>query len=220
MHGEPIRAAQPVGASRFLQGMTAAAKVRESIAMTRHVLVLGGARSGKTAFAEQLAIRSGSRPAYLATAEALDAEMRDRVESHKAGRAARFTTIEEPLALPAALVRASASHDVILVDCLTLWITNMLGANKDVAAAVEELATMLTDVTTARVILVSNEVGLGIVPDNPLARSFRDLAGAAHQRLAEICDDVYFIVAGLPMVLKGSPPQTEAAEPSNGVHEA
>jgi adenosylcobinamide kinase/adenosylcobinamide-phosphate guanylyltransferase len=216
MHGEPIRAAQPVGASRFLHGMTAAAKVRESIAMTRHVLVLGGARSGKTAFAEQLAIRSGTRPAYLATAEALDAEMRDRVESHRAGRAARFTTIEEPLALPAALVRASASHDVILVDCLTLWITNLLVANDDVATAVSELGATLVQLKASKVILVSNEVGLGIVPDNAMARTFRDLAGAAHQRLAEICDDVHFIVAGLPMTLKGEAPRRDETR----VHEA
>jgi adenosylcobinamide kinase/adenosylcobinamide-phosphate guanylyltransferase len=174
--------------------------------MTRHVLILGGARSGKTAFSEQLAIRSGSRPAYLATAEALDAEMRDRVASHRAGRAAHFTTIEEPLALPDALLKASARHDVILVDCLTLWITNLLMANEDVAKAVSELGATLVQLKTAKVILVSNEVGLGIVPDNAMARTFRDLAGSAHQRLAEICDDVYFIVAGLPMTLKGEAP--------------
>ncbi|KRA56030.1 bifunctional adenosylcobinamide kinase/adenosylcobinamide-phosphate guanylyltransferase [Devosia sp. Root635] len=172
--------------------------------MTGHVLVLGGARSGKTAFAEQLAIRSGSRPAYMATAQALDAEMRDRVASHRAGRAARFTTIEEPLALSDALVAAAKKHDVILVDCLTLWITNLLVANEDVAKAVSELGATLVQLKAARVILVSNEVGLGIVPDNAMARTFRDLAGSAHQRLAEICDEVHFIVAGLPMTLKSA----------------
>lgn len=174
--------------------------------MTRHVLVLGGARSGKTAFAEQLALRGGSKPAYLATAEALDGEMRARVASHKAGRAARFTTIEEPIALSDALLTASRDHDVILVDCLTLWITNLLMANEDVAKAVSELGATLVQLKAAKVILVSNEVGLGIVPDNAMARTFRDLAGAAHQRLAEICDDAYFIVAGLPMTLKGEAP--------------
>ena len=174
--------------------------------MTRHVLVLGGARSGKTAFSEQLALRSGSRPAYLATAEALDAEMRDRVASHQAGRAAHFTTIEEPLALSDALLKAATQHDVILVDCLTLWITNLQVANEDVAKAVSELGATLVQLKTAKVILVSNEVGLGIVPDNAMARTFRDLAGSAHQRLAEICDDVYFVVAGLPMTLKGAAP--------------
>ena len=174
--------------------------------MKRHVLVLGGARSGKTAFAEQLAIRSGSRPAYLATAEALDSEMRDRVASHQAGRAGQFATIEEPLALSDALLKASTRHDVILVDCLTLWITNLLMANKDVAGAVSQLGATLVELKTAKVILVSNEVGLGIVPDNAMARTFRDLAGSAHQRLAEICDDAYFIVAGLPLTLKGEAP--------------
>lgn len=182
-----------------------------------HVLVLGGARSGKTGFGERLAMRLGESPVYLATAEALDGEMRDRVRTHQQQRQGRFETIEEPLDLSGALLRAVRDHDVVLVDCLTLWISNMLGANKDVAAAVEELALTLNEVATARVILVSNEVGLGIVPDNPLARSFRDLAGSAHQRLAEICDDVYFIVAGLPMVLKGD--QTVVAG-GKGRHEA
>jgi adenosylcobinamide kinase/adenosylcobinamide-phosphate guanylyltransferase len=173
----------------------------------RHVLVLGGARSGKTGFAERLAMGAGLSPAYLATAEALDSEMRERVESHRRQRAGRFETIEEPLALPGALRQAAGHHDVVLVDCLTLWITNLLGAGQDVARAVDELIAALAEIETSRVILVSNEVGLGIVPDNPLARTFRDLAGSAHQRIAEICDDVYFVAAGLPLTLKGAPPE-------------
>jgi adenosylcobinamide kinase/adenosylcobinamide-phosphate guanylyltransferase len=92
----------------------------------------------------------------------------------------------------------------VLVDCLTLWITNLLAVERNVARAVDELAAVLPELTATRVFLVSNEVGLGIVPDNPLARTFRDLAGAAHQRLAEICTDVHFVVAGLPMTLKGA----------------
>jgi adenosylcobinamide kinase/adenosylcobinamide-phosphate guanylyltransferase len=170
----------------------------------QHVLVLGGARSGKTSFAERLAMGLGTNPAYLATAEALDSEMRDRVRAHRDQRQGRFTTIEEPLQLAEALDRAAGAHDVILVDCLTLWITNLLAAEQNVADAVDALIAILPQIETARVILVSNEVSLGIVPDNALARSFRDLAGAAHQRLAEICNDVYFVVAGLPMTLKGS----------------
>lgn len=168
-----------------------------------HVLVLGGARSGKTGFAERLAMRAGEAPLYLATAQALDAEMRDRVRLHQQQRHKRFSTLEEPVALTTALRAAAKTHDVILVDCLTLWITNLLGTNHDVAAAVEELAVTLPTIESSRVILVSNEVGLGIVPDNPLARTFRDLTGAAHQRLAQICTDVHFVVAGLPMTLKG-----------------
>jgi adenosylcobinamide kinase/adenosylcobinamide-phosphate guanylyltransferase len=122
---------------------------------------------------------------------------------HQQQRHRRFATLEEPIELTMALKAAAKSHDVILVDCLTLWITNLVGANQDVAKAVDELASALPAIETSRVILVSNEVGLGIVPDNPLGRMFRDLAGAAHQRLAEICTDVHFVVAGLPMTLKG-----------------
>lgn len=172
--------------------------------MGGHVLVLGGARSGKTGFAERLAMRAGETPLYLATAQALDDEMRERVRMHQQQRHKRFATLEEPIALTTALKAAARRHDVILVDCLTLWITNLLGTNQDVARAVDELVAALPEIETSRVILVSNEVGLGIVPDNPLARMFRDLAGAAHQRLAEICTDVHFVVAGLPMTLKGA----------------
>jgi len=171
--------------------------------MSGHVLVLGGARSGKTGFAERLAMRGGDRPLYLATAQALDEEMRERVRLHQQQRHKRFSTLEEPLALANALKGAARQHDVILVDCLTLWISNLLGASRNVAEAVSELAATLETLEASRVILVSNEVGLGIVPDNPLARTFRDLAGAAHQRLAEICTEVHFVVAGLPMTLKG-----------------
>lgn len=169
-----------------------------------HILVLGGARSGKTGFAERLAMRAGERPLYLATAEALDTEMRERVKLHQQQRHHRFATLEEPLALASAIRSAAQRHDVILVDCLTLWITNLLGSNLNVAAAVDELAAVLAGTENCTVIMVSNEVGLGIVPDNALARMFRDLAGAAHQRLAEICTDVHFVVAGLPMTLKGT----------------
>jgi adenosylcobinamide kinase / adenosylcobinamide-phosphate guanylyltransferase len=183
-----------------------------------HTLVLGGARSGKTGFAERLTMRAGKHPAYLATAEALDDEMRERVRTHKQQRGGAFATIEEPLQLSAALTRAARDHDAILVDCLTLWITNMIVANHDVADAVEGLVKTLGRIDTARVILVSNEVGLGIVPDNAMARMFRDLAGSAHQRLAEICDDAYFVVAGLPMVLKGAVPEAEVMV--RRVHEA
>ena len=172
----------------------------------QHILILGGARSGKTAFAERLAMRLGSSPAYLATAEALDGDMRERVLTHQRTREGRFATIEEPIELSDAIIAASKRHDVVLVDCLTLWITNLLGVGLDVAELVEELSVTLAQIKRARIILVSNEVGLGIVPDNALARSFRDLAGSAHQRLAEICADVYFVAAGLPLTMKGSAP--------------
>ena len=171
--------------------------------MSGHVLILGGARSGKTGFAERMAMRSGETPLYLATAQALDAEMLERVKLHQQQRHKRFATLEEPLALSSALRGAAKKHDVILVDCLTLWITNLLGSGQNIAEADDDLVATLPALTGTRVILVSNEVGLGIVPDNALARMFRDLAGAAHQRLAEICTEVHFVVAGLPMTLKG-----------------
>lgn len=182
-----------------------------------HVLVLGGARSGKTGFAERLTMRAGSRPVYLATAQALDDEMRERVRAHREQRGPEFATIEEPLELSRAIAEASKTHDAILVDCLTLWITNLIMAEENVAAAVDELLATLVETQGSRVILVSNEVGLGIVPDSAMARMFRDLAGSAHQRVAEICDDAYFVVAGLPMVLKGAPPEAEVVR---RVHEA
>src|SRR5690554_2124072 len=169
--------------------------------MTRHCLILGGARSGKTAFAEKVALHSGARAAYLATADILDGEMRERVSSHQVSRGNRFTTIEEPLELSHAILKAGATHDVVLVDCLTLWLTNLLIANEDVATAVGELCATLMEFRQAKIILVSNEVGLGIVPDNAMARTFRDLVGSTHQRLAEVCEDVYFIAAGLPLTM-------------------
>lgn len=149
-------------------------------------------------------MRLGQNPAYLATAEALDEEMRLRVSTHQQQRAGAFATIEEPLDLAAAIAVAGRQHDVILVDCLTLWISNLLGAELDVTAEVGELIDVLNALESARVILVSNEVGLGIVPDNALARLFRDLAGSSHQRLAVVCSDVYFVAAGLPLALKGN----------------
>lgn len=172
-----------------------------------HILVLGGARSGKTALAERLATANGGTPAYLATAEALDDEMIERVAAHRRMREGRFTTIEEPLELPQALFAAAQQHDVVLVDCLTLWITNLLSMERDVADEVDTMVEMLDSLTTTQVILVSNEVGMGIVPDNALARTFRDLTGAAHQELAAICRHVYLVVAGIPMVVKGDAPE-------------
>lgn len=167
-----------------------------------HILVLGGARSGKTAFAETRALALGRAPAYIATAEAWDDEMRARIARHRDLRANRFTTIDAPLDLAPAIAIASAQHDTILVDCLTLWITNLMLAGRDINAAVTDLLATLA-ATATPVILVSNEVGLGIVPDNAMARQFRDHAGLTHQRLATLCTEVHFIVAGLPMTLKG-----------------
>lgn len=177
--------------------------------MNGHFLILGGARSGKTSFAERLALQLSTHPAYLATAEALDDEMRLRVSAHQSQREGRFTTFEEPVMLADTLEGAAGRHDVVLVDCLTLWMSNLLGAEINVTEALDDLVDALEGMADTRVILVSNEVGQGIVPDNALARAFRDLAGAAHQRLAGLCGNVYFVTAGLPMALKGQLPDLD-----------
>ena len=157
-------------------------------------LVLGGARSGKSRYAESLFSTPGPRT-YIATAQAFDDEMHDRIAAHRTDRAAAgWTTIEEPLDLPGALRRADAP---VLVDCLTLWVSNLLLADRPVPALEAALATR-----THRTVLVSNEVGLGIVPDNVLARRFRDEAGRLHQRLAAIATTVTLVVAGIPMRVK------------------
>ncbi len=162
-------------------------------------LVLGGARSGKSAYAERL-IRAMPAPwVYCATAQALDDEMRDRIAHHQARRAEGWITRETPLDLAEALATASRP---ILVDCLTLWLTNIMLAGRDVPA---EAATLLAaaKASKAPIVFVSNEVGLGIVPDNALARDFRDHAGRLNQEVAKIAAHVVFMAAGLPMVLKG-----------------
>lgn len=168
--------------------------------MKREVsLVLGGVRSGKSRYAEGL-IRGRPQPwTYIATAEGLDDEMRARIARHRADRGAGWTTIEEPLALPDAL-KAHAGA-AVLVDCLTLWLTNLMIAGRCAESAVDDLVSALVAVR-GTVVLVSNEVGLGIVPDNELARAFRDEAGRMHQRVASVADRVVLMVAGLPLTVK------------------
>lgn len=159
-------------------------------------LVLGGARSGKSRYAEALI---GARPAlYLATGEAHDAEMRERIREHQKRRGANWTTRDAPLALAEAL---RAADRPVLVDCLTLWLSNLLGARRDPDAETRNLVETLPALR-APVIFVSNEVGLGIVPDNKLAREFRDHAGRLHQAIAAIASRVVFVAAGLPLTLK------------------
>ena len=176
--------------------------------MTSHTLVIGGARSGKSRHAEALARGTGLERLYLATATPRDDEMRERIAHHRDARAADgWRTVEEPLALVDALRREAAPGRVVLVDCLTLWLTNvMLGAPPEAArgaveAACADLAGSLPGLA-GPAILVSNEVGWGIVPDNRLARDFRDAQGRLNQRVAEACGRVVLVAAGLPLVLK------------------
>ena len=167
-------------------------------------LVLGGARSGKTAFAlrSAQALAGRDRPLVLiATAEALDEEMTERIAHHRLERGDRWRTVEAPLALPRAVSQCEAA-DVVVVDCLTLWISNLMHGGHNVAARSLDLVSALA-ASPAEVFVVSNEVGQGIVPDNALARRFRDEVGRAHQALAEAAAAVVFVTAGLPQRLKG-----------------
>ncbi|MBO9124612.1 MULTISPECIES: bifunctional adenosylcobinamide kinase/adenosylcobinamide-phosphate guanylyltransferase [unclassified Rhizobium] len=165
-------------------------------------LVLGGARSGKSRFAEQLVIDSGLERHYIATGRAWDEEMRARIDQHKADRGDLWTTHEEPLDLVGQLAAIDGVGRAVLVDCLTLWVTNLMMEERDMAAEFAALAAYLPK-AKARLVIVSNEVGLGIVPENRMAREFRDHAGRLHQMIAAVAADVYFIAAGLPLKMKG-----------------
>jgi adenosylcobinamide kinase/adenosylcobinamide-phosphate guanylyltransferase len=164
------------------------------------MLVLGGARSGKSRHAEAQCEAIPGTITYIATAQAFDTEMRDRIATHRARRSARWNSFEAPITLPAAIAQAQQSGP-ILVDCLTLWLSNLLLAEEDIPAWSEKLIAAIM-ACSAPIILVSNEVGLSIVPDNVLARRFRDEAGLLNQRVAAACDKVLFIAAGLPLTLK------------------
>jgi adenosylcobinamide kinase/adenosylcobinamide-phosphate guanylyltransferase len=167
-------------------------------------LVLGGARSGKSRFAETLCLAGAAEPIYLATSQPLDAEMAARVARHQAERDQRWCTVEEPLALAERLRELAAPERIVLVECLTLWLTNLMVAGRDVPAASAELVELLPDLA-GPVVMVSNEVGQGIVPANAMARAFVDHAGRLHQRLAQAAGWVRFVAAGLPLDLKAPP---------------
>ncbi len=175
----------------------------------RATLVLGGARSGKSRYAEALLAGHPGRRLYIATAEAGDAEMAERIRRHRARRGDAWEAVEAPLELPQVL--AAAGGAAVLVDCLTLWLSNLIHAGRDpevaTAALVEALAAC-----RGPAVLVSNEVGWGIVPENALARTFRDAAGLMHQAVAAAADRVVLVAAGLPLVLKGAPAAGPGAE--------
>lgn len=167
------------------------------------VLVLGGARSGKSAFAERLVAETDLSKHYIATGRAWDDEMRERIEQHKAQRGSHgWVTHEEPLALPERINDTARDNRVLLVDCLTLWVTNLMLEGHDMNAAFDDLAAAIVT-APGKLFFVSNEVGLGIVPDNKMAREFRDHAGRLHQQVASVATEVYFVAAGLPLKMKG-----------------
>jgi len=172
--------------------------------MSRRVLVLGGQRSGKSRFAEELIAKSRLTPVYLATATAGDGEMAERIARHRNRRGEGWRTVEEPLDLAGTLQREARDGQAVLVECLTLWLSNLMGAGRDIDAETATLVAALT-ATQGAVVLVSNEVGGGIVPDNRLARRYADALGTLNQRVAAAVDQVVLVAAGQPLLLKPTP---------------
>lgn len=166
-------------------------------------LILGGARSGKSSFAERLADESGRSKIYLATSQAWDGEMQQRIAIHQSRRGPEWQLEEEPIALLERIKLLAGRENVILVDCLTLWLTNLMMAERDVGEASADLVQGLSGLSADySVLLVSNEVGQGIVPVDKMARDFRDHAGRLHQDIAAIAKNVWFVTAGLPHQIK------------------
>ena len=168
-----------------------------------HSLILGGARSGKSSYAEQMVEGQGGPCLYVATARIWDDEMADRIDEHKERRGDQWTTFEEPLNLVQCLKSIQRPDGIILVDCLTLWVTNLMMEGRDPDVEGAQLVASLAELSCP-VVLVSNEVGLGIVPMDKMSRDFRDYAGRLHQCLAAVVPSVTFMVSGLPMQVKPS----------------
>ena len=174
--------------------------------MKNKIFVLGGCRSGKSGYALETAQRfSGGNKVFIATCIARDDEMKLRVAKHQQERSRHWHTIEAPIHLPETIVEAGGQAGVLLVDCLTLWINNLLMEKHDSEQILNQVQSLTRAVATAvcPVILVSNEVGAGIVPENKLARLYRDLVGSANQAVAECADQVVWVVAGIPVTIKG-----------------
>jgi len=172
----------------------------------RIIFITGGARSGKSRLAEELAGQFLGPKAYLATAQALDEEMAERIRRHRENRPRDWQTLEEPIKVAVCIEEAGPRFDLLLLDCLTLWVSNLMMAGWEGAKILEEANHLLSACRQARgsLILVGNEVGMGIVPENAQARLFRDLSGFIQQKVAQEADEVYFMVSGLPVKIKGS----------------
>jgi adenosylcobinamide kinase / adenosylcobinamide-phosphate guanylyltransferase len=166
-------------------------------------LLLGGARSGKSRLAQARAERAAGELVFVATGEALDAEMAERIARHRAERGARWRTVEAPRDLAEVLRRECAPGRVVLADCLTLWLSNVMLADADAGAATRDLISAIEG-QRGTLLLVSNEVGMGIVPETPLGRRFRDEAGRLNQAVAAVADEVLLVAAGLAMTMKGT----------------
>ncbi len=166
-------------------------------------LIIGGVRSGKSTYALSQAGNIPGQKAFVATAEPLDEEMRLRIAKHREERALAWDTFEEPLEIPPLLQRLVGTYDVVLVDCLTLWVSNLVMAGRNVGGERRELESVLCNHGESSLFLVSNEVGMGIVPEYPLGRVYRDALGLANSGIARISDRVVLMVAGIPLVIKG-----------------
>ena len=174
-------------------------------------LILGGARSGKSRFAQELAAKPGKKVLFVATGESLDEEMRARIDTHKKSRPASWRTLEAPTNVARALRSEIGDAEVVIIDCITLLVSNLMGDEntgvstweKEVSAEIKSLIALLKN-SKANFIIVSNEVGLGLVPTTPVGRAYRDILGMANQMLAQDADEVYLMVAGIPVALKGA----------------
>lgn len=176
--------------------------------MTKQIiLVTGGARAGKSGYAEKRAEDLGARRLYIATAEAKDEEMAQRIAEHKKRRGNDWATVEEPVELSSALLAQRGRIDCALVDCLTIWLSNLL-LHRDAEVAEDEVDKLVVILPGLdfHVVLVTNEVGWGIVPDNPLGRKFRDVLGWTNQRIAQAADEIVLMIAGVPVIVKKGPP--------------
>ena len=180
--------------------------VKKGCVADKMTFIIGGARSGKSSFALKKAEELGKKRLYIATAQPIDEEMMQRIELHKRGRGRGWETREEPIDIAKAIKDGAKRHDVMVIDCLTLWLSNLIEEGDGTGG--ELLKKRLDDLinaskgSNAHVIIVSNEIGLGIVPENRLARGFRDLEGMVNQRVAQAASEVYFVVSGIPMRLK------------------
>ena len=168
------------------------------------IFVTGGAKSGKSSFALSEAAKHGGQKAFIATAEALDEEMKNKIEKHKGERGEGWDTYEVPLQIAETIARLTGRYRVIVLDCLTLWLSNAMHRDADIEHEMENFLNILRHKKQdSHIYIVSNEVGAGIVPENKLAREFRDLAGIINQKVAGASDEVFMVVAGIPVKIKG-----------------
>ncbi len=171
--------------------------------MRKVIFILGGARSGKSTYALQEASAVAGKKAFVATAEALDDEMRSRIDNHKKQRGNAWVTFEEPLNISRIITDIRNSYNAIIIDCLTLWMSNIMHAGFDIYKTTDEFIDVISQDCPTLLYIVSNEVGMGLVPDNELARDYRDNLGYINQKVAKVATDVYFLTAGIPLKIKG-----------------